>query len=286
MDRFRSAPTRLQQGAVAADRVRLHLLATLTRSVDYEATLRAIASAGLPHLADWASLYAPGDGEALPARIVVAHRDARKEEILSRVWPRRANELGALHPHVQSLSSRIRWTVSGDAAAQVQRQSCPAATREELRRLGAPRTIVTVPLVAHGAPQGSIMLAMNGQRGGASDRDQVMELVDEFAIWAAEALQNARLFREAKLAIHQHNERLASTTRHVLDLLMHVQRHADSIRETLANRSGTEALRTTRGRLAQMELLARELSLIIRDLPTPPPPDVDRSGCNLGLPST
>src|SRR5689334_14870549 len=170
MERFPSVPARIQSLALRSDRLRLHVLDMLTRSVDYETTLQHVARVAVPQLADWASVYAPGDGQALASRIVVAHRDAGREAILAQVWPQRSDDLVVCHPHLETLQTCAPSIVQGEAAERVLAWSCPDMTREGLARLGSPHTIVTVPLVAHGCLQGSLMLGMNRQRGRAAEQ--------------------------------------------------------------------------------------------------------------------
>jgi GAF domain len=240
----------------------------LTRSLDYDTVVHSIARVAIPHLADWVSVYVPGDG-ALAPRLVVAHRSRTQEALLSRIWQNWHRHLPETHPHVQSFQSGSALTLSGDAvsALAISPVDCPheAAT---LERVGL-QTIVTLPLIAHGVILGSIMLVNSRPSVLTADGEQFHEIASNLVTCAAQVLHNARLFREANLAVRLRDENIAVATHTLSELLSRVREHSEGIREQGAVGSARGQVQLKRG-LAQIELLVREMEHIIRELQSAP----------------
>jgi GAF domain-containing protein len=238
----------------------------LTDSLDYDTVLETISRIALPHLADWSSVYTPGDG-ALVARLVVAHRNPAKEALLSTVWQQWNRHLPESHPHVRAMRSGRILTVAGEAAsaASVTPATCEQAV-DIVERVGV-GTILTVPLIAHGTVLGSLMLVRS--RAGAHQvlDDELRHLVSDLATCGAQAIHNARLFREAKLAARERDETIANATLTLIELLERLHEHLDGIREVAARGTREGQSQLKRG-LAQIELLVREMQHVIRDSQT------------------
>jgi len=174
----------------------------LAASLDYEATLRALADAAVPRLGDWCAVdvvEAPSAG----------------------AWPPRVERLAAVHrdPAVLALGAELTrryptdWS-AGDGLPAVLRDGrtlfipevtdamlvARARDAEHLALLRALRfsSLLVVPLVARGLTLGALTLCAteSGRRYSEADR----ALAEELAGRAATAVDNARLYREAERA--------------------------------------------------------------------------------------
>jgi GAF domain-containing protein len=240
----------------------------LTDSLDYDTVLETIARVGLPHLADWSSVYTPGDG-ALAARLVVAHRNRTKGALLARVWQQWNRHLPESHPHVLSMRTGGILTITGDTASAtgLSPVMCQQAVAV-LERVGVGTTL-TVPLIAHGTVLGSLMLVQSAAGAHRVLDDEFRQIVLDLASCGAQAIHNARLFREAKLAARVRDETIINATLVLIELLERLREHSDGIREHTGKGRLEGQSQLKRG-LAQIELLVREMEHIIRDLQTTP----------------
>ncbi|MHB8875152.1 MAG: GAF domain-containing sensor histidine kinase [Myxococcaceae bacterium] len=169
----------------------------LTSLADYEAVLPLVAHLAVPFLGEWCLIEERGaEGSAL--RSAAMHSDPSKVELVRKLegWDRgmltttRPVVLPAITP---DLLEPGRWPELG-----VQTAEQAAALRE----LGV-RSIVSVPLVTRGLTLGSITLGSGKNRApGAGE----LALAEDLARRAAQALDNARLFRGAEEAVQARDE--------------------------------------------------------------------------------
>ena len=181
----RHAQAAEEQARVLAEAGRL-----LSASLDYEETLRNLASLLVPKLADWCAIYVLDEDGAL-RRVVVAHEDPGKaldvEELL-RLYPARLDA-----PHGVGEAIRTgRTTLHADVPDDLLREF--ALDDEHLRRLRGlgMRSVVVAPLQARGAPLGAITLVSTGE--AYEERDRL--LAQEVAARAGLAIENALALRE------------------------------------------------------------------------------------------
>jgi GAF domain-containing protein len=240
----------------------------LTGSLDYDTVLETIARVGLPDLADWSSVYAPGDG-ALAARLMVAHRSRAKEAQLSRVWQQWNRHLPESHPHATSMRSGSVMIIAGEAASATSVSPVPCGQAVAVLESVGIGTILTVPLIAHGAVLGSMMLVPSRASAHRVLDEEFRQIVSDLASCGAQAIHNARLFREAKLAARVRDETIINATLVLIELLERLREHSDGIREQAARGRLQGHSQLKRG-LAQIELLVREMEHIIRDLQATP----------------
>jgi PAS domain S-box-containing protein len=174
----------------------------LSASLDYEATLRAVADAAVPRLGDWCAVDVVDDPSVRewPPRIhrlAVVHRDPEKLAL--------GQELTARYP--------VDWSAEG-GFADVLRTGKPffvphvtdemlvagARGEDHLALLRALRfsSILVVPLSARGLTLGALTLCMTESERRYDERD--LALAEDLARRAAVAIDNARLFRDAERA--------------------------------------------------------------------------------------
>ena len=174
--------------------------AALDRSLEYDETVRRLASLTVPRLADWVILEVLDESGVLrPATVV--HRDPALEDTVSRLFdvlsvPARAESARRVP---SSPARRTRATeILGDVTASDPR------TGPLLQRLGLVAALA-VPLRARGRMLGLLTLVSSGRL--YEERD--LALAEDFANRGSMALDNARLYREAQVSDRRKEEFLA-----------------------------------------------------------------------------
>ncbi len=170
------------------------LRAALTSSINYQATLEAVARATLPYLADWCVIHTAethGEGPST----VVAHVDPEQEILarrLQRLLPQPLAPGSPLSAVLRSGRSRLTPTLSDESLAAY---AADEAGLELLRRL-RPASNLLVPLTIGGVSIGVIALTRCAGRAAYSEED--LALAEELAQQSTVALENARLFAVAE----------------------------------------------------------------------------------------
>jgi signal transduction histidine kinase len=202
---------RLQQGKEARDDAELlrrrfafldEASDVLASSLDYEATLASVARLVVPRMADWCSVYVDEEEGGL-RQLAVAHIDPAKVEM--------ARELGRCYPPDPDAPRgvpRVLRTGRSELTSQITDEMLVRGARDEahlkiLRELGLCSAIV-VPLIARGRAVGVLTFATaeSGHSYGAED----LALAEELAHRAALAVDNARLYREARESARRREE--------------------------------------------------------------------------------
>jgi PAS domain S-box-containing protein len=172
----------------------------LARSLDYEQTLTRIAELAVPTLADWCVIDVLDAGDTL-RRLAIVHVDPAKKRLaeeLSRRYPDDPRSpTGAAHV----VRTGVAEMYSEITDAQLQAGARDAEHLSLIRALQL-HSIIVAPLRARGRTLGTIMVvaAESGRRYGQPD----LALVEDLALRAALALDNARLYRESQeqTAVH------------------------------------------------------------------------------------
>lgn len=178
-----------------ADRVQ-HFIAEATRmlseSLEYDATLTAIARLAVPFLADWCVVdVLEDDGSA--RRVAQAHTDPMRLPLLEQLEARYPVDPSAergVAIVLRTGRSALHTVVSESVLAAVSRDD---EHRELLRALGFDSAIC-VPLVTRARTLGALTL-VRGPDGGRYGEDD-FTLAQDLAGRAALAVDNARLHRE------------------------------------------------------------------------------------------
>jgi len=179
--------------------------ALLTASLDYETTLARVARTAVPDLADVCIVdLLEADGRI--RRVAVAHADPAQEEVartLQRRWPPRPDGPNSVARTLRTGESELTPEVD-DGRLQAIAQSPEHLA--VLRALG-PRSAMNVPLLARGRILGALtfLSTTSGRRFGPAE----LRLAEDIARRAALAVDNARLYREAREAIRLRDEFLA-----------------------------------------------------------------------------
>ena len=179
-----------RRGAFLAD-----ASSALAGSLDYQTTLASLAHLAVPFLADWCKIdmLEPDGGLR---RIAIAYADPMNAEL--------ARALATCPPDPRGTHPRTRVVRTGrsELLPEVTDEALVAAAADPeqlavMRRLGYRSTMI-VPLVARGQTLGAMtfVTAVSGRR---YDRDD-LAVAEELARRAALAVDNSRLYREAREA--------------------------------------------------------------------------------------
>ena len=188
----------------------------LASSLDFETTLAAVARMAVPHVADWCVVdLLELDGEI--RRLAVAHVDPAQVALgweLARCYPPSLGDPGAARRVLQSGRTELAEVVDDAGLA------ASAVDAEHLAMLRAQRcgSTIVAPLAARGRTLGVISFAMaeSGRQYSTAD----LPLVEDLARRSAMAVDNARLYREARQA-REEAEAANRAKDHFLAVLSH-----------------------------------------------------------------
>lgn len=214
---------RLLERSQLASRILADAGAALAASLDYNATVRAVARLGLPRLADACMVDVVGDDGRM-WRLEAANVDQAKEELARELRRRYPLRLEARHPIsavIRNGESRLIAEVPDRLLESI------AHDDEHLRMLQALecRSAMIVPLVAGGERFGalSFLTTSSGRRYQSSD----LALAEELARRAAIALKQARLYESALLANQAKSDFLAVVSHELRTPLTTIMGYAD-----------------------------------------------------------
>ena len=169
----------------------------LASSLDYRGTLSNVARLAVPTLADWCAVDVVGEDGVLE-RLAVEHQDPEKVALAYELERRYPSD-----PDVPQGVPQVLRTGEPEMMPEIPPDLIEGAARDEehreiLRELGL-RSYIVVPLLARGRTLGviSLVAAESGRIYGQAD----LEFAQELARRAALAVDNARLYEEARKEI-------------------------------------------------------------------------------------
>jgi len=224
----------------------------LSASLDYEQTLAQVAELAVPRFGDWCTVVMVGPGRTLE-RLVVVHRDPEK-----RRWAEAFGGQRPLDPDDETGAPLVIRTGQPLFVPEIDEAMLLAATvddEEQLRTLRELdlRSAIVVPLVVRGKTLGALTLATTGSRRPYTAAD--LELAQELARRAAQAVENARLF-----ATVEQGARAAQALEYVADAVVLLDE------EGCVRYWNPSAARLTG--IAEAEALGRRADALIPDWPT------------------
>ena len=233
--------------------------AALASSLDVEETLRRLATLAVPRLADWCTIEML-QGEQRSEQLAVAHVDPAKvtdawamRERYPLDWSHRFGLPEVLRTGRSELYQEIPEELLGRAAKD-------DAHLAVIRALGL-RSAIIAPLRARGRILGALTLvhAESGRRYDAAD----LTLVEDLAARAALAVENARLYREAREAVRRRDDFL-SVASHELKTPLTSLKLTVAALEREASRVGTPE--TFRARLDRIQTQGTRLAGLVDQL--------------------
>ena len=199
-----------------------HVLGT---SFDYETTLAQLARLAVPELADYCVVDLL-EADDVFLQVGVAHVDATKETLLREVVPPGGARHHPLAPIFRGGRSLLVPRVTEDLVDQM-------FGTDELRSLAEqldPRSAMVVPLQLSGRLIGGLSLVCSESDRCYGPAD--LELAEELAGRAALAVDNARLFLQARQATRARDEMLAVVAHDLRNPLNTISMAADMLVET------------------------------------------------------
>jgi len=182
-----------QKRAEEAQRFLVEAGAVLAASLNYPATLAAVAKLAVPRIADWARVDVIEDGRL--RTLAIEHVDPKKIELafeLARRYPENADAEQGPPLVLRTGKSELAPDISEERLAELAQDDFHLGL---VRELGL-QSYMCVPLVVQGELLGVISLvsAESGRRYGPQD----LALAEELARRAGTAVENAKLYREVE----------------------------------------------------------------------------------------
>jgi PAS domain S-box-containing protein len=199
--------------------------ALLSSVIDSASPLSRVARLPVPVFADWCIVDLVGP-DARVTRSSVAHSDPEKKTILKRLKKRLPHTFnpGTL---VGQVLRDGKPRLSVDPASPFEyAEPRNAEDRELLLRLD-PQSLICVPLTSHHFIFGSITFVLSGTARKYSADD--LTVAEDFARRASIALENARLYEEAKEADRRKDEFLATLAHELRNPLAPVRNALDIV---------------------------------------------------------
>ena len=234
----------------------------LAGSLDYGATLDGLVRIALPRLGDWCAVDVCDD-DGVVRRLQVAHRDPARADLAAALvaYP---PDPARRHPAIAVIE-----TGAPEMVATVTEAFLVAIARDEvhleLLRALAPRSLLVVPLKARGHTLGALSLFACDEAREYGEDD--LALAMELARRAALAVDNARLYREARDAVAVRDEVLSVVSHDLgnpLSAILVSTRVADRLLERGEAAAAREHVAASREAARQMERLIRDLLEIRR----------------------
>jgi PAS domain S-box-containing protein len=178
----------------------------LASSLDYAATLDAVAHMAAAYLADYCLVDLLEDDSAI-TRLVVAHRDPEREAAWREMQRRFPLDPASPHTIPQVMRTGEPLIYAEHTDEMLERALSDAEQIKVLKGFGIKSSMI-VPLRARGRTVGAVSFisAESGRRYAASE----LRLAEEFARRAALAVDNARLYQRAQEANRTKDEFLAT----------------------------------------------------------------------------
>ncbi len=179
----------------------------LAASLDVESTLATIAEMPLPLLGDW-SLVELLSEDGTIRRAAAAHAVATSGEEVAPLVSATNEPLPAELPYGSTarIAHEGEPVVITDTARWIDATFPDPAARERAERLGA-RSVLVVPLRAGQRAIGALSLVRT--REGTMHGPDEVSIAEQFGSSAALAMENTRLYQEARLAVRERDELLA-----------------------------------------------------------------------------
>lgn len=173
--------------------------AILSGSLDYEFTLPAVARLAIPQLADWCAIDLAGANGAI-RRIVLHHRDPARLTLAQDISERYQHRFAKSELYADVLRHGKSKLFSVIAPELIDAVAADADHARLIRALGL-RSLIWVPMTVGGITLGAIALATAETIRHYDSADLL--IAEDLAGRAALALDNARLYREARESQHQ-----------------------------------------------------------------------------------
>jgi PAS domain S-box-containing protein len=236
--------------------------AVLASSLDHRTTLASVARLIVPRIADGCAVDMI-DSEGQLRRLVTSHSDPGRVAGAESVASRYPARLGAPHG-----AGHVAATGESELLPEVTDAILKETARDEehyglLRALNLV-SLMCVPLQARGRILGAITLASSesGRRFGAED----LAFAEDLAGRASVAIENARLYREAREAVRARDEFLSIASHELKTPLTTLRLQIQGLVRKIALATGDPTLETLGPRLSTAERQVERLTGLINNL--------------------
>ena len=251
---------RTMSGAIAEREDALRLLATasdvLSRSLDYDETLAALANVVVPAIADWCVVDIIDDRG--PTRVSVVQADPTKSALAAKLAAQQVDITRSPSKNVLASGEPLLIPDVPDPS------SAPGMTAAELENYRAmrPRSLMVVPLAAQGKPFGliSFITAESGRRFDADD----LTLAREITRRAAVAIEHARLYKQLQESLRARDEFLSSAAHELKTPLTSIKGYAQTLERR--TRELDEPIRARFASLARIDAASTRMARTIDEL--------------------
>jgi len=229
----------------------------LGSSLDVPATLAQVTDLAVPRIADWCGVELLDSHDRLE-QLAVAHVDPEKRELAKqwrRRWPPRPES--APYRVVRSGAPQLVPEITDEMLEKGVPDPCE---RNMLRDLGL-RSVMIVPLIVGQKPFGVISFATaeSGRRYGPQDLILAMEIARRAAL----AVENARAFTEARMAIQTRDNFLAIASHELRTPLSGLTMLLTSLVRMADTRLAQLGPQVLKDRLLKSERQARQLARLV-----------------------
>ncbi len=241
--------------------------ALLAASLDEEQTIATAARLPVPFLADGCLVDVFLDDRASSLTADCA-ADPQAQELLGEMRRRYPFDPEGPHP-----SQRVRRTGRSECHSELTDSSWETMAQDDeplalLRQL-AITSYVAVPLQARGRTFGSIGLF--ARRGSRRYEPADLAIIEELGRRVALAVDNARLYREAREAVQARDDVLAFTSHDLKNPLAAIRLQAELLERWLADGAGDEPSTRSRDQqaasgLARIQALTLKMAAMIEEL--------------------
>lgn len=231
--------------------------AILGRSLDYETTLAGLARLVIPHLADWCIVDVLEDDGRL-RRLHVAHHDDAHDALIQGLC-RYPPEPERPDPALTVVETGKPELIERVSDAFIDAIGADDEHRRILRTLGI-ASLLVVPLIARQQTLGTFTLVVTDAARSYTPDDRL--LAEELGRRAAMAVDNSRLYRQAREAVAARDEVLSVVSHDLGNPLSAVRvsaRVLARLLETGRTDAAGEQLEGMRASVLQMERLIRDL---------------------------
>jgi PAS domain S-box-containing protein len=226
-------------------------------SFELDAVIESITQSIVPRVADFCVLHLMTEGGHID-RVAVAHAQAAQKPVLEKL--RELHRAEPDEPMVrEALRSREPQLVTDVTPEWLETMAASPEQHDVLKRL-APRSMMIIPLVARGRVVGAICAAwvQPGRRYAPED----LGVAQELALLAGLALENARLFDEAREATRVRDEVLRVVAHDLRNPLNTVLLTAGLLKELMPGRERKDE----REKLVLIESAVARANRLIQDL--------------------